>query len=262
LPNSPLARACPRCGSPLKTATLYGMRAVTCARCDVVIVTRRDLDQLAGRDVTEEAATEEAPRYGSTSGRPLAERDLWATFESAPEPQAQGSALRSMILTAAVVSILLGALLPAAFFLGSQWSGRPAASDDAVIAATVTAPPTPPPATEPAAVAAPAVSPEPAPAEAPPPEAPKGPSAKQLIARGWEQVDKGDASAAEGSFRLALDKKPGDVEATYGVGYALVRQQRVQDGRTYLCQALRMGPGTELQREITGLLEANRQTCE
>lgn len=122
----------------------------------------------------------------------------------------------------------------------------------------------PPTAPEPAPVApAAAPAPRPAPAVAPAPRpapAPRGPSRRSLIDRGWSLVES-DPVAAAAAFDDALALRPGDAEANYGYGYALIRQGNPPASRLYLCRAL-VGADVETQREVNALLTNNGLNCD
>ena len=61
-------------------------------------------------------------------------------------------------------------------------------------------------------------------------------------------------------FRAALDQRPGDPDATYGYGYALLRLGQPDRARVYLCQAQAAGgPST---REIRGLMRTHGLACD
>lgn len=76
---------------------------------------------------------------------------------------------------------------------------------------------------------------------------------------GWSQVERNPSTAAE-LFRRALRIKGGDGEATYGLGYALLKLGDASGATRYLCQASRIG-GPSTRREVSGLIKTNGINC-
>lgn len=103
----------------------------------------------------------------------------------------------------------------------------------------------------------PAPEPDDEPDEDPPRPNPTG--AALLISEGWRLVES-DPSAASRKFRAALDQRPGDPEAAYGLGYALLQTGDREGARPWLCQALSSG-NRELHREVQSVLDHKQLTC-
>lgn len=120
------------------------------------------------------------------------------------------------------------------------------------------APPQPKPVEPEPVVVAP--TPEPAPVVAPAPApAPKKPSRQALIDRGWAQVES-DPDAAARAFAAVLADHPGDHEANYGYGYAMLEKGNLAEAGPYLCRA-KPSPDVTVQREVSSLLTRNGLTC-
>ncbi len=107
----------------------------------------------------------------------------------------------------------------------------------------------------------PAAPPAPAPPKpaAPPAPAPKA-SASALVDRGWAAVS-GSPNKALTYFEQALERKPGDAEASYGLGYALLQLGRAPEAKPHLCRALRSG-STQTRRDVQGMLGQNSMSCD
>lgn len=126
----------------------------------------------------------------------------------------------------------------------------PATPTPATPAPATPTPPTPKPAT-PKPTPRPTPKPKPTPAETT--------TAAGLTKLGWSQVERNPSTAAE-YFRRALRIRGGDGEATYGLGYALLKLGDTNGAARYLCQASRIaGPST--RREVTGLIKTNGIDC-
>lgn len=97
-----------------------------------------------------------------------------------------------------------------------------------------------------------------APAPAPKPAA--AGSYPSLLQQGWSAVTN-DPSSAEASFSRALALRSGDPEASYGLGYALWRQDRQAEALPHLCTALGSSH-LETQREVNGLLARSNLSCD
>ena len=122
----------------------------------------------------------------------------------------------------------------------------------------------PDPAPAPAPVAAPAPAPVAAPAPAPAPRPTPAPrqtqrSYQSLVDEGWDNVDRNPADA-ETAFKAALDVSPGDALASYGYGYALLKQGRTESATAALCSAL-ANADRDIQREVSGVLQSNDLSC-
>ncbi|MFK7929284.1 MAG: tetratricopeptide repeat protein [Myxococcota bacterium] len=98
---------------------------------------------------------------------------------------------------------------------------------------------------------------EPAPKPVAPPPAATGYSAS--IRKGWNAVE-GDANAAADHFRGALDAKPGDAEASYGLGYAMLKLGQKNGARAYLCAASAKASNST-KAEIQGILSNAALSC-
>lgn len=97
------------------------------------------------------------------------------------------------------------------------------------------------------------------PAAEPPPvvESPRS-KAQVLIDAGWKSVEADPRRAAD-HFRRALDLLPASAEASYGLGYALLRSDGPDVARPFLCAA-RSGE-VEIRREVAGLLAQHQLSC-
>ena len=102
-------------------------------------------------------------------------------------------------------------------------------------------------------------TPEPAPAEPEPAPAPKGPTAASLSNQGWNSM--GNPAEALALFDQAIGLDASYGEAHYGRGYALVKLDRKDEGKTSLCQAKGM-VDTRTAGEIDGFLQGNELSCD
>ena len=125
--------------------------------------------------------------------------------------------------------------------------------------AAAAAEPEPEPEPEPAPEPVPAPKPEPEPEPAPA-AAPKPASAKSLVDKGWNAVS-GSPDRAMTLFRQALELKPGDAEASYGLGYALLQKGQATEAKPHLCRALRNG-STQTKRDVQGMLGQHQLSCD
>jgi hypothetical protein len=133
------------------------------------------------------------------------------------------------------------------------------------------APPTPPVEAVTSAPSAVPAPPDPVVAVAPPPARPAAPSPSKpsrprnngsisaMIGEGWSQVETAPARAAD-AFGRALETRPGDPEASYGMGYALLRLGQTDRAVGHLCRAL--GGSAEVRREVSALLARNNLKCD
>ena len=80
-----------------------------------------------------------------------------------------------------------------------------------------------------------------------------------LITQGWDVASVKPVAAAE-KFRQALDLQPAHIEASYGLGYALLQQGDNAGALPHLCQALQ-GNQIETERDVSALLTNNNLTC-
>lgn len=137
-----------------------------------------------------------------------------------------------------------------------------AASDSASEPSTAPAPtadsaPTPaPPPADPEPPAEPAAPPEPRPA----PPKPRASTYTTSIDAGWSSVEANPDAAAD-AFRAALDARPGDSEASYGLGYAMLKLGQRNGARAYLCAATQ-GADTRTANEIRAVLSNAELSCE
>ena len=149
-------------------------------------------------------------------------------------------------LTVGFVAVAAGTVLAQAWF----GAGGPATPS---LERVIPAPGQRPPLTAPASPLAPA----PGTASAATPE--DLTAADAAVAEGWSQVER-DPRTAEQAFRRAIDRVPGHPDANYGLGYALIKLEKVQAARPYLCAAGLAGD-VDLRREVASLLETNGLAC-
>jgi hypothetical protein len=123
----------------------------------------------------------------------------------------------------------------------------PAADDAATDDATAAADPKP-------AAAAPKPKPKPKAKKAP-----GGTSARALTKKGWNSVS-GDPKAAAEHFKAALAKSPGNDDASYGLGYALLQLEDVVGATPHLCAAAGSS-SVDIQREVGSMISRNGITC-
>lgn len=141
----------------------------------------------------------------------------------------------------------------------------PGAADEPAATSAVEPPKAPEPvpdAPEPAPKA-PEPEPEPAGTAEPAPTAP-APAPRvtyqSRIDRGWGAVESNPEAAAD-AFREALDSRPGDTEASYGLGYAMLKLNQRNGARAYLCSAASTAD-TGTRQEIEGILTNAGLSCE
>lgn len=103
-------------------------------------------------------------------------------------------------------------------------------------------------------------TPAPAPAVDPTPRSAASPSLAQLRDRGWAAMDGGRIQSAIETFERAVAKSPGDAEANYGLGYALLQASQKERANGPLCVAQKSG-STSIKREVAGFLERNGLSC-
>lgn len=150
---------------------------------------------------------------------------------------------------------------------GGEDAGAPAPAPD-VVMPEATADPEPAEIVDPPAEVAEA-DPQPAVAEPDPPKAkvapPRPPAPRPTVydtqvKAGWSGVESNPDSAAD-AFRAALDQRPGDTEASYGLGYAMLKLGQKNGARAYLCAASGTAdPAT--RQEIAGILASAGLACE
>lgn len=125
---------------------------------------------------------------------------------------------------------------------------RPAAAPVAALPAA----PTPPPPTE---------TPVPRPPRPTPPTPASPPASIRPITpaeQGWAVVERNPRAALE-HFQNAM-AKGGGLDAAHGYGYALLKLDRADQAKPYLCRARALGGDT--RREIDVLLARNGLTCD
>lgn len=163
-------------------------------------------------------------------------------------------------------------LVVAAAFLTTAWTvatwsraPEPPATPVPVQAAPAPVPqdpvpvvPAPAPEPPPAPIVAQAPAPEKAPPTIRPPRARAGASVSALIGEGWSQVESSPSQAAD-AFGRALEARPGDPEASYGMGYALLRLGQTDRAVGHLCRA--MSGSSEVRREVSALLARHSLNC-
>ncbi len=98
--------------------------------------------------------------------------------------------------------------------------------------------------------------PDPDPGSAP---RPKPSGAAGLVAEGWNLASK-DPQAASERFRAALTAEPGNLDATYGLGYCLNRLGQTDAAKPHLCKAVASGP-PDMVREASAIIGRNGLTC-
>ena len=104
----------------------------------------------------------------------------------------------------------------------------------------------------------PPVQPAPKPKEAPAKPKPSA-SSTNTTSAGWNKVNS-DPAAATVIFQTVLDGNPGDADARYGLGYAMLQAGDATGALPHLCRARSRG-GVEIQREVTGLLSTKGLSC-
>ncbi len=67
-------------------------------------------------------------------------------------------------------------------------------------------------------------------------------TSKELVAEGWDEIDHDNFKAAEHSFQQALNKKPKNAEAYYGLGTVYNVIKRFEDAEIALKKAVRLDP--------------------
>ncbi len=106
------------------------------------------------------------------------------------------------------------------------------------------------PVVEPEAPSAPD-EPEPAPEPVDPVQA--------LMKQGWAVASRAPAEGAE-AFRKALELSPRHAEASYGLGYCLLKQGDLAGAQQHLCVA-RTSSKADIRRDVEALLANNGLTC-
>jgi hypothetical protein len=238
---------CPFCGAPTRAQPFRDRTAYQCTECASLCV---------GPEVASELLL---VMTGTPAGAPVR--------RAPPRPRSGNMPLVTLGL--ALVLLLLAAPVAIAVFDAVR-TGPATAPPPVEIPVVVTLPPTPvvapavlppPPPAPPAEATAAAPEPvhEPAPEVAPAAPAPPARTARQAIDLGWKRMDANPAGAAD-AFREALGRDPGNAEAQYGLGYALLQQGDKAGGARHLC-ASRASAGQELRREVESLLAHNDLKC-
>ena len=231
---------CPFCGAPTRAQPFRERTAYQCTECASLCV---------GPEVASELLL---AMTGTPAGAPVRRRP--STKRNMP------------LVTVGLAAVFLLLALPLALAVYSTVRAvRPGAPPRVVeVPVVVTLPPTP--TVAPVPVAAPPPPPEPvhAPVEAatPPVEpapAPAPRSARASIDLGWKRLDSNPSSAAD-AFRQALEQAPGNAEARYGLGYALLQSGDRAAGAKHLCASL-VGAPADMRREVESLLTHNDLKC-
>lgn len=138
----------------------------------------------------------------------------------------------------------------------------PSASDAPNDDAPATAPPSAAEPAEAAPAKKPAAPAEPPTAEAPAPrtKAATNTTSETAAERGWGLVESLPAQAAQ-AFREAIEANPNNLDAVYGLGYALLRLDQPQRAAPHLCSALRSSD-IETQREASSMLSRHNLSCD
>jgi hypothetical protein len=82
---------------------------------------------------------------------------------------------------------------------------------------------------------------------------------RSAVSEAWAIVSE-EPEVAAAKFRMILDVAPRDADATYGLGYALLRLGTKDEALVYLCRA-RGQAGEETSQEIDSLLTQEGLTC-
>lgn len=101
----------------------------------------------------------------------------------------------------------------------------------------------------------PAVAPEPQP---PAPE-PQANPVQVYIQKGWKVASREPVAGAE-AFRKALELSPRHPEASYGLGYCLLKQEDLTGAQQHLCVA-RTSSKADIRRDVDALLANNGLAC-
>jgi len=79
------------------------------------------------------------------------------------------------------------------------------------------------------------------------------------IQKGWKVASREPAAGAE-AFRKALELSPRHPEASYGLGYCLLKQDDLTGAQQHLCVA-RTSSKADIRRDVDALLANNGLTC-
>lgn len=252
-------QSCGRCGGVVQARSLRGVQAFTCRSCGLVMFQPRALERLLGAPL---ALGPVEPT------RPVAEPTERGSSLAVKVALVGAGAMAGSLLVSVLLGLYLlrpqplalpdGPTLDAALTPRAQIQVEGAVTPEA---STEEAPEDldiPEEPEDPGEAATEEAAAEPV--EEPPPRQPAPrPRLQTLLDRGWSQVVDAPEAAAE-SFRRALDLEPGDAEANYGYGYALLRQGDPSRAKPFLCQA-QQGGDIEVTRDVQALLAQNGLTC-
>jgi hypothetical protein len=84
-------------------------------------------------------------------------------------------------------------------------------------------------------------------------------SLRTALSEAWAAVSE-HPDVAAGKFRMILEVAPRDADASYGLGYSLLRLGSREEGQLYLCRA-RGGASEQTRQEIESLLTQEGLTC-
>lgn len=232
---------------------VQGWPAQVCPSCGSVLLEARAARQILGADAVLRQGQSDPPAGWHASTDPLMSDARIAIHLENLRAERQRRLTIAIGLATAIVVLVLAVPLSVVVYgtVRDQVAARrptPPALEEAL-------------APEPAVVVAPAPSPalvatepEPEPVQAEPASA-----TRALIRQGWALADRRDPAAAD-RFRAALAERPGDPEATYGLGYVYLQAGDTVAARRYLCAAVG-GGDEEMRREIRALLERNKLSC-
>jgi len=289
---------CALCGAPTRPQVVGGVNSLVCVACGAATVDQRALEKLVGTTAATPTPppplTRTTPTPAPTSSlppfddEPVFDPDGIAALSDI-EFEQQLHTLRAQRRRQVLLMVGLGAMgllfllaVPVALLglgaLGWTVQGtelpEPIALPEGPSDAPVPAPPTPDPAEPPAATdaepegneppAPPEPEPEPpepesAPAPVEPAPAPQASPVRSYIKQGWSVASRDPARGAE-AFRKALELRPGHDEATYGLGYCLLKLDQKPAAAVHLCDA-RNTPDAEIRRDVAALLANNGLTC-
>jgi hypothetical protein len=259
---------CALCGAPTRPQTVGGVQSLVCVACGAATVDQRALEQLVQASQTPPPAppapepprglisradelTLEEPMLHLEGLAALGESDLASELEHLRTQRRRQIGLLVTLVVA--VGFGLVVVVVALLAAGALWG---------VSAVSTPAPPAePPPMLAPAdPEEAPPAAPEPAPVAEPaaPPPAPADP-VKGLLKAGWEVASRQPVDG-ERLFREALTLRPGHLEASYGLGYCLLKQGRTDEATQPLCTA-KNSSDAEMRRDVDALLTNAGLTC-
>lgn len=281
-----MARHAPRCalcGAPTRPQSVGGVQSLVCVACGAATVDQRALEQLvsAGTPPATPARAAALPD-DLTLEEPVLSIDGLAAlgeagFESELEHlRAQRRRQVGLLATMAGMVFMLLLMVPVVIVgisaVGVMWGDETPDSPPPMVAPPVEPQPADAePEAEPSPVEdqdlpeapEPAATPEPeAPAPAPAPEAaPPKPvdPVRAKIKEGWAVASR-QPEVGAAAFREALVMRPGNPEASYGLGYCLMKQGDLEGARGHLCTA-RSTSDADIRRDVEALLANNGLTC-